>query len=90
MNFWGFPVKVLEPFKQYLNDFIASSGAELKSECYLPKAADWLIKNDLCSFRALPGGEEWFGVTYREDKIHAIERLRELTEAGVYPEKLWA
>jgi dTDP-glucose pyrophosphorylase len=90
MNFWGFPLSVIPHLKRYFDDFIESSGRELKSECYLPKAADWFIKNGLLKIRALRADSEWFGVTYKEDREAAVKRLAELTAAGVYPSQLWA
>jgi hypothetical protein len=72
MNFWGFPETVLPHLKKYFDDFIAASGRELKSECYLPKAADWLIKNNHVRIKALEADSEWFGVTYKEDREAAV------------------
>ncbi|MCL2380222.1 MAG: nucleotidyltransferase family protein [Treponema sp.] len=89
MNFLGYPHSILPKFKQYFDEFIAASGRELKSECYLPKASDWFIKNNYLKMRALHADAEWFGVTYKEDKQAAIERLKALTSQGVYPAPLW-
>ena len=89
MNFLGYPDSILPRFKQYFDDFIAASGTELKSECYLPKASDWFIKNNYLKMRALQADAEWFGVTYKEDKEAAIKRLAELSAQGVYPAPLW-
>jgi hypothetical protein len=89
MNFWGFPAGIMPAFKQYFDDFIAVSGKELKSECYLPKAADHFSRNNIIRIRSLEADSEWFGVTYREDREMAVKRIEALTAAGVYPEKLW-
>jgi hypothetical protein len=89
MNFWGFTETALPHFKRYFDEFIDASGKELKSECYLPKAADWFIKNNLIKIRSLNANSEWFGVTYKEDREAAVKRLTELTAQGVYPEALW-
>ena len=90
MNFLGFPDRIIPQLRQYFDDFIKTSGTNLKSECYIPMASDWLIKNGYMKMRALSADSEWFGVTYREDKETAIKRLRALTAEGVYPEPLWA
>ena len=89
MNFLGYPASILPKFKQYFDEFIVRSGRELKSECYLPKASDWFIKNSYLKMRALKADSEWFGVTYKEDKEAAIKRLAALTAQGVYPAPLW-
>jgi NDP-sugar pyrophosphorylase family protein len=89
MNFFGYPAFILPKFRRYFEEFIASSGRDLKSECYLPKATDWFIKNDHLKMRALRADSEWFGVTYKEDKEAAARRLSALTGRGIYPEPLW-
>ena len=89
MNFWGFPAQIIPHLKKYFDDFLAVSGKELKSECYIPKAADWLIKNDIIKIKSLDVDSRWFGITYKEDLKEAIRYIEELTEKGVYQKKLW-
>ncbi|AEF85180.1 conserved hypothetical protein [Treponema primitia ZAS-2] len=89
MNFWGFPVSIFPKLQNYFDDFLKSSGAEPKSECYLPLAADWFIKNKHLKIRVLKANSEWFGVTYKEDRESAVNRIAQLVTQGVYPESLW-
>ena len=90
MNFFGYPPGVLPHFKKYFEDFIAVSGKELKTECYLPKASDYFVKNGILKIRSLRADSMWFGVTYKEDLQAAVKCLNGLTAKGVYPENLWA
>jgi hypothetical protein len=89
MNFWGFPETILPEFQKYFDDFINSSYKDIKSECYIPGAADHFIKQGIIRIRSLPADSEWFGVTYKDDKAAAVERIAALTARGVYPAKLW-
>ncbi|MDR1956896.1 MAG: hypothetical protein LBQ30_08590 [Treponema sp.] len=89
MNFWGFPAAIFPALKRYFEEFLREAGKELKSECYLPRAADWLIKNDFLRFRVLKADSEWFGITYKEDREMAVNHIKGLTEKGVYPSPLW-
>jgi NDP-sugar pyrophosphorylase family protein len=89
MNFWGFPPSVFPCLERYFGDFLDSSGALPKSECYLPMAADWFIKNDLLKIRVLEADSPWFGVTYREDREAAVQKIGEFTARGIYPPSLW-
>ena len=89
MNFWGFPASIIPHFKTYFNDFLSESGKEAKSECYIPKAADWFIKNNIIKIKSLNADSKWFGITYKEDLKAAINYIEELIEKGVYPKKLW-
>ncbi|MFP3091236.1 hypothetical protein LQZ21_13015 [Treponema sp. TIM-1] len=90
MNFWGYSPEIIPHFSTYFEDFLKTSGTQPKSECYLPKAADWFIKNNLVKIRVLPADSDWFGVTYKEDREAAVTRIADLTARGIYPEKLWA
>jgi len=89
MNFWIFPPSIFDNVQRYFDIFLEESAGKPKSECYLPLAADWLIKNGLLKIKALEANPPWFGVTYKEDREAAINQLAGFTASGVYPEKLW-
>jgi len=93
MNFWGFPPSILPEFKKYFDEFLKTFAsdipANIKSECFIPKAADHFIKQGTAKIKVLRADSDWFGVTYREDREAAVKKLDELTKAGVYPEALW-
>jgi len=93
MNFWGFPAGLLPEFRKYFDDFLEAFAADIpgqiKSECFIPRAADLFVKRGIARIKALDADSDWFGVTYREDREAAIKRLSDLTAAGVYPEALW-
>ncbi|MDR2136023.1 MAG: hypothetical protein LBO76_05340 [Treponema sp.] len=89
MNFWGFPETILPEFQKYFDSFINAAYKDIKSECYIPRAADHFIRQGLIRIRSLPADSEWFGVTYKDDKAAAVRRIAELTAQGVYPAKLW-
>jgi len=93
MNFWGFPPTILPEFKKYFDEFLQTFAADIpgniKSECFIPRAADQFIKNNIIKIKALWANSDWFGITYKEDRETAIAKLAELTAAGVYPSSLW-
>ncbi|MDR1106604.1 MAG: hypothetical protein LBL44_09630 [Treponema sp.] len=93
MNFWGFPAGVLPHFQRYFNNFLADFARDMKgnikSECFIPRAADWLIREKIIRIKALEADSDWFGVTYREDREAAVKKIEELTAKGVYPPDLW-
>jgi NDP-sugar pyrophosphorylase family protein len=93
MNFWGFPETILPHFKTYFDDFLqtfaADMAGQIKAECFLPKAADWFVKHNIIKIKSLKADSDWFGVTYKEDKEAAVQRIEALTAKGVYPRKLW-
>jgi len=93
MNFWGFPANIMPEFKKYFDKFLSAFSADIpgriKSECYLPSAADFFLKQNIIKIKALRANSDWFGVTYQEDRELAINKIAELTAAGVYPVSLW-
>jgi len=93
MNFWGFQPGILPEFKKYFEDYLkeftTDMKGKIKSECFIPKAADLFINKGIIKIRALDANSDWFGVTYKEDKEAAIKKIEELTAKGVYPHKLW-
>jgi len=93
MNFWGFPPSILPAFKKYFDDFLECFAenipGQIKSECYIPRAADSFIRQGITRIKALEADSDWFGVTYREDREEAVKKLAALTAVGVYPKSLW-
>lgn len=89
MNFWGLSPQLFPDLTDYFADFIKTYGKDPKKECYLPSAIDYLIHKKGLAIHALETQAQWFGVTYCEDRDRAMERLRVLVAAGVYPGPLW-
>ena len=89
MNFWGFTPAVFEQARSLFVDFLESKGQEMKSEFYIPMVVDQLIREGKATAHVLETNGAWFGVTYQADKPNVIASIKELIEAGKYPEKLW-
>ena len=75
--------------EKYFVDFLKEKGNDPKAEYLLPDLIDRLIKNRIAKMKIIPTDENWFGVTYKEDKPIVIEKIRRLVDKGIYPEKLW-
>ena len=89
MNFWGFTPELFPQLERLFRTFLAERGQEMKSEFFIPSVVDTLIKEGLVRARVLTTPERWFGMTYTEDRLAVIAKVRELTEAGLYPARLW-
>ncbi|AEJ18894.1 hypothetical protein [Gracilinema caldarium] len=89
MNFWGLKPELLSDLTDYFADFIKAHGRDPKKECYLPSAMDYLIRERNLTVHALETQAQWFGVTYREDREKAADRIRSLIAEGLYPDNLW-
>lgn len=89
MNLFGFSLKAFERFHTYWDDFISKNNAEPKAEALLPVAAGDIIKNNEGSIQFFTSSENWFGMTYPEDRAIVKEELAKKIADGYYPETLW-
>ena len=90
MNMWGLtPIffEVLESgFERFLED---TSPEDLKAEYLLPTIIGDLLMKGKVSVKVLRSEDQWFGVTYREDREAVMNAIRKLVENGVYPASLY-
>lgn len=89
MNFWGFTPRIFKVAENMFTDFVEQNSDNPKSEFFIPSVPDYMVKNNMASFRVIPTSSKWFGVTYKEDKPIVQESISSLIEAGEYPEKLF-
>lgn len=89
MNFWGFSPKYFELSENDFRTFIHENADQLKAEFYIPFVVNNLVKNSGINCNVLTSNDQWFGVTYQEDKPTTIRKIQELIENGDYPENLW-
>lgn len=90
MNMWGLTpafFEILESgFERFLNDTPAE---DLKSEYLLPTIIGDLLMEGKVSVKVLKSEDQWFGVTYKEDREAVMNAVRKLIENGVYPASLY-
>lgn len=89
MNFFGFTPDIFGRLREAFADFLREQGGDPKSECYVPKVVDLLIKAGKADVRVLETTGKWFGITYPEDKAEVMSAIRGLVEDGAYPSPLW-
>ncbi|HEY1063152.1 MAG TPA: sugar phosphate nucleotidyltransferase [Daejeonella sp.] len=89
MNFWGFTPKIFELSAGIFKEFALANTDNPKAEFFIPLAAERLIRNGQASFKVIPTQNQWFGVTYAEDKPIVQECIDRLVAAGEYPQDLW-
>ncbi|SDM94803.1 Nucleotidyl transferase [Daejeonella rubra] len=90
MNFWGFTTKVFDLTAKLFKEFALANIENPKAEFFIPLVAESLIKNKQASFKVIPTQNQWFGVTYVEDKPIVQESIDKLVASGEYPANLWA
>jgi NDP-sugar pyrophosphorylase family protein len=89
MNMWGFTPLVFDQLSEHFENFLEVHSASLEAECFIPNTVNNLVEAGQARVKVLRCADSWFGVTYREDHSRAVDRIRRLIEAGIYPKRLW-
>ena len=91
MNVWGFTPEYFDYSDQFFKEFLDSDAtkANPKAEYLIPWVVDKLIKSGKATCEVLDTTSKWFGVTYSADRPGTVERIKQLVDDGVYPNKLF-
>ena len=91
MNMWGFQPDFLDTIEEMFPKFLTHvmPGDPMKAEFLLPTTVGQMVETGKCSVKVLTSPDNWYGVTYAEDKPKVVEALKALTESGRYPDGLW-
>lgn len=89
MNMWGFQPDIYEIIEEKFIKFLDQNRHLPKSEIFIPSVVYEIIMEQRASVEVLSGDSVWFGVTYKEDKPYVVSQVKQLTEKGEYPEKLF-
>lgn len=90
MNLWGFAPTVFDHIERHFSAFLKTKSADPKAEFFIPLLIAALIEEGLAEVKVLPSNDQWFGVTYREDKPAVSAAIQALSASGTYPSPLWA
>ena len=90
MNLWGFAPGLFAALEERFPKWLATKGAEPKSEWYIPFVVDEMIREGEAEVSVLPTDSSWFGVTYREDRPFVVGEIAKLVGQGEYPVRLFA
>ena len=88
MTFWCYPKEFLDVLKNGFPAFLNSMTDPMKDEYLLPIIADGMLKEGV-EYSVLSTEDQWFGVTYQEDKEAVRENFKRLILAGVYNSDLY-
>ncbi|MBU4200089.1 MAG: nucleotidyltransferase [Verrucomicrobia bacterium] len=90
MNLFGFTPALFVMLEEKFPPFLISAAGNPKAEFLLPAIVNTLIQERRITLNVLQTPEQWFGVTYKEDKPIVSAGIRAQIAAGVYPERLWS
>jgi len=90
MNIWAATPAAFPLLQEQFGRFLDQHGADPEAEFLLSTAVNDLIAGGGVRVRVIPTGGPWLGITYQEDRPYVEGKLRELVEAGRYPENFGA
>lgn len=90
MNMWGFTPAIFDELWVRFPRFLQKHVKDIETaEFLLPEVIGEFVQEGRLRVKVILTDEQWFGITYREDREEAKEKIRELIAQGLYPEKLW-
>ena len=89
MNYWGFHHDIFSEIEKGLHNFMRANSNNPTAEYYIPNIITDMIVNKKMDVRVIPTDDNWFGVTYKDDKPMAISAINKCIKDGIYPINLW-
>ena len=89
MNFWILHPSIFKSLEDKFDLFIRNHSKELSIEFYLPQVINELIHESKVEVSAMISNDQWFGMTYPEDKSIVVEQINTKIAQGAYPKTLW-
>ena len=89
MNMWGFTPDIFTHTEKLFKEFLKKNENEPKKEFYIPFVVNEAIDKGGCSVKVLSTPDKWFGVTFQEDRPSVVEKLKKMTQEGLYPSPLF-
>ena len=90
MNMWGLQPEFFGVLEKGFVDFLEKSAENYhEAEYLLPTIVGELLRDDKADVTVLHSDDQWFGVTYKEDKPYVAAAIQSLVEYGAYPKNLF-
>lgn len=91
MNVWGFTPDYFAHSEDYFKSFLSDEKnmQNPKAEFFIPLMVNELITKGTATVEVLDTTSKWFGVTYAADRQGVVERIQQLVDEGIYPNKLF-
>ncbi len=89
MNVWAFKPDIFKFIEEGFKKFLSENVKNIKAEYYIPTIITDLIQTNRAKIKVLESTDQWFGVTYQQDRPFVVESIAKLVKSKVYPEKLW-
>ncbi len=88
LNLWGFMPTIFETLESQFQQFL-SGLKDNQEEFLLPNIVQNLVSQNKVTVKVLTTDDEWFGMTYQEDRVLVEHKIAFYCEKGKYPVPLW-
>jgi len=89
MNMFGFTPSLFAHLESQFCDFLSTQGQHLKSEFYIPSVVNHMLQHKTAQVKVLQTDDQWYGVTYQEDRPSVMLGIKNLIDSGHYPKNLF-
>ncbi len=90
MNFWCFHPSVFDVARKMFVNFVKENAEKPTAEFYIPLIPNALIDAKKMELKVMTSRDQWYGVTYSEDKKTVQDAMSALSVIGAYPQEgLW-
>ena len=89
LNLWGFPPTIFEELEIQFQKFLSNLEDIEKDEFLLPTIIQTMLHDGKIKLQVLPTNDEWFGMTYQEDKKLVQDKIKNYEKEGIYSNPLW-
>ena len=92
MNYWGFSHHIFDQLEPLFKDFLDKNLSidPMKCEYVIPTAIGQMVDRNDIRVKVYSSSDQWFGVTYQEDKESIVKKFQEFKDQGLYPADLWS
>jgi len=90
MTMFGFTKKLMTRIENDFEKFFAQpKDILLKNEFLLPIEVNKMIQNNEIKLIVDTTSAKWYGITYKEDLENFVQAIKNMKQAGEYPEHLY-
>lgn len=89
MNMFLLDPSVFAHLEKGFEEFFSGMRDPMKDEYLLPDVISSVVSSGKAVLNAVRSSEDWYGVTYPQDKDSVVSALREMVSSGRYPDGLW-
>lgn len=91
MNVWGFTPDYFAYSEDYFKEFLSNPKnlENKKAEFFIPLMVNKLINEGTATVEVLDTTSKWFGVTYAADRQGSVDKIQQMVDEGIYPNRLF-